>query len=86
MNSLERVNAELRRYNHPLVSFAASTAAANEGVDVHLQLRDPSVSDHKYTIHLAPRDLENPRFVWAFQKILYDSLHDYIIELFTDRP
>jgi hypothetical protein len=86
LNSLEKVNAELRRYNHPLVSFTASATDVEEGVDVHLRLRDSSVSDHTYTIHLAPRDLGNPRFAWAFQKILYDSLHDYIIELFADRP
>lgn len=86
MSSLEKVNSALDHYDHPLVSFSAQPGEGDEGVDVLIQLRDPAVSGHTYTIHLAHRDLENPRFTWAFQRILYDSLHDYIIELFTNRP
>ena len=86
MSALEKVNSALEAYDHPLVSFSARPGEDGVGVDVLIQLRDPSVSAHTYTIHLAPRDLDNPRFTWAFQRILYDSLHDYIIELFTDRP
>lgn len=86
MTSLEKVNNELRRYKHPLVSFIAREVNGNGGIDVLLHLRDQALKAHTYTIHLTSRDLENPRFSWAFQRILYDSLHDYMIELFTDRP
>lgn len=86
MSSLEKVKSALESYDHPLLSFSAHAGKGSEGVDVLIQLRDASVSAHTYTIHLAPRDLENPRFTWAFQRTLYDSLHDYIIELFTNRP
>lgn len=86
MDALEKVETELTRYRHPLLCFSARMSGANGGVDVSIQTRDPAMSDHAYLIHLTPRELENPRFSWAFQKILYDSLHDYIIELFIDRP
>lgn len=86
MKPVEKVVAELKRYQHPLVCFSAREAPADGGAEVLIQLRDASLSAHTYTIHLTPRELQNPRFAWAFQKILYDSLHDYIIELFTDRP
>lgn len=76
--AMEKVQSELRRYQHPLVVFSACDAGEGGGVNVLIQLRDRSVSAHTYTIHLAPRDLENPRFAWAFQRRLYDSLHDYI--------
>jgi hypothetical protein len=83
---LEKVQTELARYRHPLVSFTAQGSKQDGGVDVLLCLQDASSGAHTYTIHLSPRDLQNPRFPWSFQKILYDSLHDYIIELFIDRP
>jgi hypothetical protein len=86
LNSLETVEAELKRYHHPLVLFTAREMEGGDGVDVLIRLRDAAISSHTYTIRLAPRDLENPRFSWAFQRILYDSLHDYMIELFNDRP
>ncbi|MDD5543680.1 MAG: hypothetical protein PHX83_10955 [Acidobacteriia bacterium] len=86
MDVLARVEAELARYRHPLISMNAHSSTGDGGVDVLLQLKDPSVSAHTYRLHLTVREIENPRFSWAFQKLLYDSLHDYIIELFTDRP
>lgn len=83
---LEKVLTELKRYQHPLVRFSAQESSDNGGVDVLIRLQDPAVSTNTYTIHLTPRELRNPRFSWAFQKILYDSLHDFIIELFNERP
>jgi hypothetical protein len=83
---LERVETELQRYLHPLITLAARRADRDGGVEVLLQLRDSSIPAHTYTMHLTPREIENPRFAWAFQRLLYDSMHDYVIELFTDRP
>lgn len=67
LSALDKVNSALGAYDHPLVSFSARLGEDGVGVDVLIQLRDPSVSAHTYTIHLAPRDLDNPRFTWAFQ-------------------
>lgn len=83
---MQKVEAELAKYRHPLVSFDARSSPRDGGVEVILECRDHSIQAHTYQIHLTPREIENPRFSWAFQKILYDSLHDYIIELFIDRP
>ena len=32
------------------------------------------------------REIENPQFPWTFQKLLYDCLHDFIVEMFERNP
>jgi len=81
---LERVLAQLRLYDHPLLSFSAS--AQGEGVEVSIQLKDACVPMHTYFFQLHPRDLDDPQFEWSFQRQFYDALHDYVIEMFTRTP
>jgi hypothetical protein len=81
---LERVLAQLRLYEHPLLEFGAR--AKGEGVEVIIQFRNPCVPVHTYYFELHSRDLDNPQFEWAFQRQLYDCLHDYLIEMFTRTP
>lgn len=81
---LERVFAQLRLYEHPLLSFDACTKG--EGVEVSIHLNNCSVPVHTYTFDLHPRDLEHPQFEWQFQRQLYDALHDYVIEMFVRTP
>jgi len=35
---------------------------------------------------LHERDIQNTQFRWTFQKLLYDCLTDYVVELFTKNP
>jgi hypothetical protein len=80
---LARVLDQLKLYEHPLIAFSAR--AKGEGVEVILNPRftDPPV--HTYCYELHPRDLDDPQFEWAFQRVL-DCLHDYLVEMFIRTP
>jgi len=82
--ALERVLRQLRLYEHPLLAFDARPKG--ETVEVIIRFKDPAVQVHTYYFELHPRDLENSQFEWNFQRQLYDSLHDYLIEMFVRTP
>jgi hypothetical protein len=81
---LEKVRRELVRYEHPLFSFDAETAAG--GVEVWIRFKPAGVEVHNYQFLLQPREIDNKQFPWTFQRQLYDCLHDYVIEMFTCNP
>ena len=71
-------------YEHPLLNFSAR--AKNDGVEVVITFKGPPVPVASYAFELRPRELDDPQFGWAFQRQLYDSLHDYFVEMFTRTP
>ena len=81
---LDRVLAQLRLYEHPLLSFTAR--AKGNAVEVIIQFKDSTIPVHTYYFDLHPRDLDDPQFEWAFQRQLYDALHDYFVEMFIRTP
>ena len=81
---LDRVLAQLRLYQHPLLNFSARTKG--EGVEVIIRFKDESIPVHTYYFDLHPRDLDHPQFEWSFQRQLYDALHDYFVEMFIRTP
>ena len=81
---LERVLAQLRLYEHPLLNFSARSKG--EGVEVIIQFKDESIPVHTYYFDLHPRDLDHTQFEWSFQRQLFDALHDYFCEMFTRTP
>ena len=81
---LDRVLAQLRLYEHPLLNFSAR--AKGEGVEVIIKFKDESVPVHTYYFDLHPRDLDHPQFEWSFQRQLFDALHDYFVEMFIRTP
>ena len=81
---LERVLAQLHLYEHPLLDFSAR--AKGEGVEVLINFKNPPVPVHTYNFEFHPRDLDHPQFEWAFQRQLYDCLHDYLVEMFIRTP
>ena len=81
---LDRVLAQLELYEHPLLNFSAR--AKGEGVEVLINFRNPPVPVHTYNFEFHPRDLDHPQFEWAFQRQLYDCLHDYLVEMFIRTP
>jgi hypothetical protein len=81
---LERVQAQLHRYEHPLLEFSARVKG--HGVEVIIQFKNPPVAVHTYHFELHPRDVDHPQFEWSFQRQLYDCLHDYLVEMFTRTP
>ena len=81
---LERVLAQLRLYEHPLMAFSARPHG--EGVEVIIDFKNPPVPVHTYVFQMHPRDLDHPQFEWHFQRQLYACLHDYLIEMFIRTP
>jgi hypothetical protein len=81
---LQRVLAQLRLYEHPLLDFDAR--AKGDAVEVIIRFKDPNVPVHTYFFELHPRDLDHSQFEWTFQRQLYDCLHDYLIEMFVRTP
>jgi len=67
-----------------LLNFSAR--AKGEGVEVLIDLKHSNVPVHTYEFQLHPRDLDDPQFEWAFQRQLYDALHDYFVEMFIRTP
>jgi hypothetical protein len=85
MTPLDRVREELAKYEHPFFNFEARQAS-NGSVDVLIRSKVPNVLSPEYKITLAERDLQSSQFPWTFQKLLYDCLTDYVVELFTKCP
>ena len=84
MTSVERVRDELAKYEHPLFGFEAREAV--DGIDLIIQSKVRGVPSPEYKITLIERDLQSRQFPWTFQKLLYDCLTDYVVELFTKNP
>ncbi len=84
MTSAERVREELAKYEHPFFTFEAQEA--ENGVVLIIRSRVPNVLSPEYKLNLNERDLQSSQFPWTFQKLLYDCLTDYVVELFTKNP
>jgi hypothetical protein len=84
MTSVERVRDELTKYEHPLFGFEARETPS--GVQLIIRSKVADVLSPEYKITLAERDLQSRQFPWTFQKLLYDCLTDYVVELFVRNP
>jgi hypothetical protein len=84
MSSIERVRRELAEYAHPLFEFDAREKG--DAVEMVIRSKLPNVHSPEYRITLNERDIESTQFRWTFQKLLYDCLNDYVVELFTKNP
>jgi hypothetical protein len=84
MTALEIVQAELSRYEHPFFEFSARDSG--KGVELCIRSKIEGVLSPEYRLTFAERDLQSTQFPWTFQRLLYDCLTDYIVELFTRSP
>jgi hypothetical protein len=85
MTPLEKVEAEIARYDHSLMRFSAREKR-DGAVELVIWTREEIPGVHTYYAPIHPRDIEHPQFPWTFQKYLYDCLHDYLVELFVRTP
>lgn len=85
MTPIERVRAELARYQHLLLLFEAEPDSSG-GVELVIRLKTEVLGAHVYRAPIHPRDIEHAQFAWTFQKYLYDCLHDYLCEMFVSNP
>jgi hypothetical protein len=81
VSALERVRHELTKYEHPFFDFEAKEKG--ESVEMIIHSKVPGVLSPQYRITLNDRDIQSSQFQWTFQKLLYDCLTDYVVELFT---
>ena len=84
MSSIDRVKEELRQYEHPFFEFDAREKG--NAVEMVIRSKMPNVLSPEYRITLSERDIQSSQFRWTFQKLLYDCLTDYVVELFTKNP
>ena len=84
MVPLDRVLDEIQKYEHPFFHFIARQK--DNGIELCIRSKIPDVLSPEYRITLADRDLQSTQFPWTFQKLLYDCLTDYMVELFTKSP
>ena len=84
MTPLEIVESELAQYEHPFFEFSARQT--ERGVELLIRSKVPDVLSPEYRLPLADRDLQSTQFPWTFQRLLYDCLTDYVVELFTKSP
>lgn len=81
---VDKVKAELARYEHPLFVFDARPNG--DGVEIEIRFQPERADAHVYTYQMPAREIEHRQFPWTFQRQLYDCLHDYVIEMFTRNP
>ncbi len=84
MTRLEMAQAEARRYEHPLLEFSAREHLGQ--VELVIECKAPGLGLHTYYLPLHERDFESAQFPWTFQRLLYDGMHDYIVEMFARTP
>ena len=84
MSLVRRVQEELEKYEHPFFDFEAREK--DDAVEMVIRSRVPNVLSPEYRITLNERDIQSTQFQWSFQKLLYDCLTDYVVELFTKNP
>ena len=84
MTALEKVLTETRRYEHPLLEFSARERDGR--IELIIDCKVKNLGLHTYYLELHPRDFESAQFPWTFQRLLYDGLNDYLVEMFTHTP
>ena len=84
MTPLEIVQSELSKYEHPFFEFSARET--DKGVELCIRSKIADVLSPEYRLTFAERDLKSTQFPWTFQRLLYDCLTDYVVELFTKCP
>ena len=84
MTALEKVQAELGRYEHALLRFSAREH--NGAVELVIEVKDPAPGQHTYYAPVHERDIDHTQFAWTLQRYLYDCMHDYLVEMFIRTP
>ena len=84
MTPLEKVQEQVARYEHPLLNFSARERDGRVELVIDCKIKDLGL--HTYYLELHQRDFESQQFPWTLQRLLYDGMNDYIVEMFTRNP
>ena len=84
MSAVARIENELKKYKHPLLDFSAREENGRLELVIDLKNKPPDI--HTYYLEIHPRDLANSQFPWTLQRMIFDGLHDYFVEMFVYTP
>ncbi len=84
MDELEKVRNELKKYLHPLLDLSVRNNDGKIELVIDLKNRPPDI--HTYYLEIHPRDLASSQFPWTLQRMIFDGLHDYFVEMFVYTP
>ena len=84
MTPLEKVTAELGRYEHALLRFGARERQGQ--IELVIEVKHTGLGVHTYYAPVHARDIAHPQFAWTLQRYLYDCMHDYLVEMFVRTP
>ncbi len=84
-DQLVAVRKELAKYRHPLLVFDVRKTAAGR-VELVIDLKEKPPDIHTYYLEIHPRDLSHSQFRWILQRMIFEGLHDYFVEMFEYTP
>lgn len=83
--AIAAVRKELGKYSHPLLLFDVRETEGGR-VELVIDLKDKPANIHTYYLEVHPRDLAHPQFRWILQRMIFEGLHDYFVEMFEYTP
>ena len=83
--ALAAVRKELEKYAHPLLRFDVRESPGGR-IELVIDLRNKPANIHTYYLEVHPRDLAHPQFRWILQRMIFEGLHDYFVEMFDYTP
>ena len=83
--ALAAVRKELEKYSHPLLTFGVRETEAGR-IELVIDLREKPANIHTYYLEIHPRDLAHKQFRWILQRMIFEGLHDYFVEMFVYTP
>ncbi len=83
--ALAAVRKELEKYSHPLLAFDVRETPAGR-VELVIDLKRKPAGIHTYYLEIHPRDLSHVQFRWILQRMIFEGLHDYFVEMFEYTP
>lgn len=82
--ALEKVRRELRKYEHPLLEFGVREQDGR--IELVIDLKNKPAGIHTYYLEIHARELAHKQFPWTLQRMIFDGLHDYFVEMFIYTP
>ena len=83
--ALAAVREELEKYSHPLLLFDVRKTPGGR-VELVIDLKEKPAGIHTYYLEIHPRDLAHTQFRWILQRMIFEGLHDYFVEMFEYTP
>jgi len=84
MDELDKVRSELSLYEHPFFEFSA--VKVENGVEVLIRPTVDNVHTTEFRFVVSSREIGHSQFRWSFQGLLYGSMNDFMVELFSRLP